>query len=51
MTAERHSVYKHVPGIAVRRDIAALAPNQFSEAQLVGEWLYDPTDGQNHQVR
>ena len=51
MTAERHSVYKHVPGIAVRRDIAALAPNQFGEAQLIGEWLYDPTDDQNHQVR
>ena len=31
MTAERHFVYKHVPGIAVRSDIAALAPNQFGE--------------------
>jgi hypothetical protein len=51
MTAERHAIYKHVPGMAVRSDIAALAPQQFGESQLVGEWLYDPVDDRNHRIQ
>jgi hypothetical protein len=51
MTSEKHSVYKHVPGISVRSDIASLSPEQFGETQLAGEWLYDQTDDQNHRIR
>ena len=43
--------YKHVPGIALRRDIAQLLPERFGPDQLVGEWLYDQDEDVNRLVK
>jgi hypothetical protein len=50
MTAAKHSIYKHVPGICLRRDIAELLPERFGADQLAGEWLYDPLQDVNRRV-
>jgi len=50
MSAAKHSVYKHVPGTAMREDIARLMPERFGGDQLVGEWLYDQTTDLNRRV-
>ncbi|MCB9958690.1 MAG: TauD/TfdA family dioxygenase [Rhodospirillaceae bacterium] len=47
MTAERHTVYKHVPGMHIKRTYAAIYPELFGEARLYGEWNYDSKLGCN----
>jgi hypothetical protein len=51
MTSAAHAVYKHVPGMALRRDIAAFLPDRFGPDQLVGEWLYDPIQDVNRRIK
>jgi hypothetical protein len=50
MSSAKHSIYKHVPGTAVRSDSAALAPDQFGDAKLIGEWLYSPDDDETRRL-
>jgi hypothetical protein len=51
MTNKEHSEYKHVPGVLVRKDLAVLAPNQFGDLRLKGEWLYDEASDTNIRIR
>jgi hypothetical protein len=51
MTSAEHSVYKHVPGTAVRHDVAQLFPLHFGPDQLIGEWIYDESEDTNHRIK
>lgn len=51
MTSETHGSYKHVPGIALRADIAALSPERFGGEYLQGEWLYDRLRDVNDRIK
>jgi len=50
MTTEDAMVYRHVPGLAMRNDIANIAPELFGDQQLKGQWLYDQTHDKNVRV-
>jgi len=50
MTTEDATVYRHVPGPAMRNDIAKIAPELFGSQQLKGQWLYDQTHDKNVRV-
>lgn len=50
MTTEDATVYRHVPGLAMRNDIAKIAPELFGSQQLKGQWLYDQTHDKNVRV-
>jgi hypothetical protein len=49
MRAERDMIYKHIPGLFIAPEYAALVPTLFGPERLVGEWLYDPTTGTNNR--
>ena len=51
MTHSHHAVYKHVPGIALRKDLRDLVPDQFGDDKLTGEWLYDQLTKENKRVK
>lgn len=51
MTHSQHAIYKHVPGIALRKDLRDLAPDQFSNQFMEGEWVYDRVTGNNKRIK
>lgn len=51
MTSAKHAIYKHVPGIAVRSDVASLSADRFGEPQLEGEWLYNAAEDRNIRLK
>jgi len=51
MTSAAHAVYKHVPGMCIRKSMAQLLPDRFGSDQLSGEWLYDQEADLNRRVK
>lgn len=47
MRSERDAVYKHVPGLFIAPEFAALVPALFGPERLRGEWQYDPVTDRN----
>lgn len=47
MSAPEHTRYKHVPGMHILREFAAIYPEKFSAERLVGHWNYDPVTKTN----
>jgi hypothetical protein len=41
MRSKRDAIYKHVPGLFMASEFAALVPHLFGPEMLVGEWQYD----------
>jgi len=44
------AVYRHVPGIEVQREWAAIFPERFSGDAIMGEWHYDPQREENVRI-
>ena len=51
MTHSHHAIYKHVPGIALRKDLRDIVPDQFGNQFMEGEWVYDKVTGNNKRIR
>lgn len=47
MTEERHTKYKHVPGMHIMQEYANIFPERFGTDRLEGEWNYDPESDTN----
>ncbi|WP_143742949.1 TauD/TfdA family dioxygenase [Maricaulis sp. W15] len=48
---EKHTEYKHVPGMFVLKKYAAIFPEQFGENVLSGEWHWNAENGCNKKIR
>ena len=51
MSGPAHIAYKHVPGMLVKQEFAALYPELFGEDVVSGEWNYDSGTGTNKRLR
>lgn len=51
MTSDSNSVYKHVPGMAIKEEYSEIFPGRFSGEALRGEWLLDQSTGENIRIR
>jgi Taurine catabolism dioxygenase TauD, TfdA family len=51
MRQEESMAYKHVPGIRLRHDFAAIYPNLFGPDMLEGEWNYNLENNRNIRIR
>ena len=49
MCAERHTHYKHVPGMHILAGYASIFPDRFGPDQLEGDWNYSPLTGRNER--
>ncbi|WP_171208876.1 MULTISPECIES: TauD/TfdA family dioxygenase [unclassified Ruegeria] len=47
MTAKRHTQYKHVPGMHIKKTYASIYPELFGEARLYGDWNYRLNEDRN----
>jgi TfdA family taurine catabolism dioxygenase TauD len=51
MSTPQDAIYKHVPALRLRADLASLYPERFGAAMLEGEWLLDSGTMKNVRVR